>query len=185
MRIEQLKSPDAHAEGSVLVPATAPATASEASPANACADTCADTYARMRAEAAASPATHATLPMRWHPGWLLALASFFVLMVVLGGIPGEAQALSDRYGDKLLHTLAYGFMALLCERALQAPPVLRALVTVGVVALLGLLDESLQSLLPYRNASALDWCFDIGAAAIVAALLACHAQLFQVDEPDA
>ena len=128
---------------------------------------------------------NANLPLRWRSGWLLALAGFFVLMLALGSAPGEAQALSDRYGDKLLHAFAYGFMALLCHRALQAPILLRSLVVVGVIALLGLLDESLQSLLPYRNASALDWCFDIGAAAIVAALLACHAHFFQVDEPDA
>ncbi len=125
------------------------------------------------------------LPLRWHIGWLLALAGFFLLMVLLGSVPGQAQALSDRYGDKLLHTLAYGFMAILCHRSLHAPRTLHALLTVGVIALLGLLDESLQSLLPYRNASILDWCFDIGAAAIVAALLACQAHFFQVDEPDA
>lgn len=123
--------------------------------------------------------------MRWRPGWLLALASFFVLMIALGSIPGEAQSLSDRYGDKLLHTLAYGFMALLCHRALLASAFRRVLATIAVIALLGLLDESLQSLLPYRNASALDWCFDVGAAAIVAVLLALHAHYFQAARPHA
>ncbi len=125
------------------------------------------------------------LPLRWRAGWLFALVGFFLLMVILGSIPGEARALSDQYGDKLLHTLAYGFMALLCHRALQAPRMLRGLLTVGVIALLGLLDESLQSLLPYRNASVLDWCFDIGAATLMAVLLSLHIHFFQVDEPDA
>lgn len=120
-----------------------------------------------------------TPPLRWRRGWLLALAGFFVLMVALGSIPGEAQALSDRYGDKLLHALAYGFMTLLCLRALQAPPVLRLLLAIGIIALLGLFDESLQSLLPYRNASVLDWCFDVGAAAIVAVPFSLHAHFFQ------
>ena len=103
--------------------------------------------------------------------WLALLAGFFLLMVGLGSIPGEANALSDRYGDKLLHTLAYGFMAGLCFRALVATPLLRALLTVVAIALLGMIDEAIQSLLPYRNASLADWCFDIGSAAIVAALL--------------
>lgn len=120
-----------------------------------------------------------TLPLRWRPGWLFGLAGFFVMMVVLGSVPGEAQALSDRFGDKLLHSLAYGFMTLLCLRAIQAPPMLRLLLAVGIVALLGLFDESLQSLLPYRNASALDWCFDVAAAAIVAVLTILHAHFFE------
>ena len=77
----------------------------------------------------------------------------------------------DRYGDKLLHTLAYGFMAMLCFQALVAKPWLRALLTVAAIALLGMIDEAIQSLLPYRNASLADWCFDIGSAVIVAAAL--------------
>ncbi len=120
-----------------------------------------------------------TLPpvIRWRPRWLLALALFFVLMLSVGSVPGSAHALSVRYGDLLLHVSAYGVMTALCMQALQAPPVLRLLLTIGVMALLGLVDESLQSLLPYRNASALDWCFDIAAAVIVATPMAWHARL--------
>ena len=103
--------------------------------------------------------------------WLALLAGFFALMVGLGSIPGQANALSDRYGDKLLHMSAYAFMAMLCFHALVARPLLRAVLTVAAISLLGLIDESIQSLLPYRNASLADWCFDIGSAAIVAALL--------------
>ncbi len=117
--------------------------------------------------------------IEWRSGWLIALVAFFVMMMALGSIPGEAQALSDRYGDKLLHAMAYGFMTLLCLRALQASPVLRLLLAVGIIALLGLFDESLQSLLPYRNASALDWCFDVAAAGIVAVLFTLFAHFFQ------
>ncbi len=102
---------------------------------------------------------------------LALLAGFFVLMVSLGAVPGEANALSDRFGDKLLHALAYGLMAALCFRALVAKPLPRAFMTVAAIALLGLVDESIQSLLPYRNASLADWCFDIASAAIVAAML--------------
>jgi VanZ family protein len=123
--------------------------------------------------------------LRCRPVWLLALSCFFVLMLALGSVPGEAQSLSDHYGDKLLHTLAYGFMALLCYTALEMQALPRILITIAVIALLGLLDESLQSLLPYRNASALDWCFDIGAATVVAVLLALHAHFLRTDQPDA
>ncbi len=123
--------------------------------------------------------------MAWRWRWLLILGTFFLLMLTIGAVPGEADALSSRYGDKLLHALAYGFMALLCHQAIQAEPWLRGLLTVGLIALLGLADESLQSLLPYRNASAIDWCFDIAAAMIVAVLLALTARFVQPAETHA
>jgi VanZ family protein len=109
--------------------------------------------------------------MKLRARWLALLAVFFVLMVGVGSLPGEANALSDRLGDKLLHLLAYGLMTALCFRALIAKPIARALLSVLVIALLGSIDECLQSLLPYRNASMADWCFDIGAASVVAVLL--------------
>jgi VanZ family protein len=99
------------------------------------------------------------------------LAGFFLLMVGLGSVPDEANTLSDRFGDKWLHTLAYGFMSVLCFYALVAKPMMRMLLTVTTIALLGSIDEFIQSFLPYRNASLADWCFDIGSAAIVAATL--------------
>ena len=59
----------------------------------------------------------------------------------------------------------------------------RHLWVVGIIALLGLFDESLQSLLPYRNASALDWCFDVAAAAIVSVLFTLRTHFFQDRRP--
>ena len=103
--------------------------------------------------------------------WLALLAGFFLLMVSVGSIPGQAIALSQRLSDKLLHALAYGFMAGVCFRALVASPAWRALATIGAIGLLGMIDEFLQSLLPYRNASLTDWCFDIGSAITVTVLL--------------
>ncbi len=109
-------------------------------------------------------------------GYLAALLLCFFLMVGLGSVPGEANALSDRYGDKLLHVLAYGAMAVLCFQVPRASPEARAAVTIGMISLLGLADEALQSLLPYRNASLQDWWFDIGTAAVVAFLLMLYAR---------
>lgn len=109
--------------------------------------------------------------MALRPRRIALLAAFFLLMVGFGSIPGEADALSERYGDKLLHAMAYGFMTALCFYALQGSLAARALATVFVIALLGVADEAIQSLLPYRNASLADWCFDIGAALLVVSLL--------------
>ena len=107
----------------------------------------------------------------FHPGWLSAAVLFFSLMVILGSVPGEAHALSARFGDKLLHLLAYGLLAALCFRAISAKKIFRIAGTVILIAAFGLLDEFVQSFLPYRNASLADWCFDIGAALLVVSLL--------------
>lgn len=109
------------------------------------------------------------MPIRMR--WAAVLAGFFLLMVTLGSIPGEANALSDRFGDKRLHLLAYGLMTLLCHQALAMKPLPRALLSLAAIALLGSVDEAIQSLLPYRNASIADWCFDIGSAVVVTATL--------------
>jgi len=105
--------------------------------------------------------------MQLRPLWICLLLAFFIIMLALGAIPGNADALSDRFGDKPLHLLAYGFMAALCLQSLQGRRLAQSLLSVLIIALLGLIDELVQSLLPYRNASLLDWCFDIAAAITV------------------
>ena len=105
--------------------------------------------------------------MQLRPLWICLLLAFFIIMLALGAIPGNADALSDRFGDKPLHVLAYGFMAALCLQSLQGRRLTQSLLSVLIIALLGLIDELVQSLLPYRNASLLDWCFDIAAAITV------------------
>ena len=105
-------------------------------------------------------------------GWLIAAIIFFSLLLILGSIPGQAHILSGQVGDKLLHILAYGLLALLCYQSFAAKKNRRIIFTLLMIAVLGLLDEALQSLLPYRNASLLDWCFDMAAALNVVTLLA-------------
>lgn len=109
--------------------------------------------------------------MAWRPRLLALLLLFFAFMVGIGALPGEADALSARFGDKLLHVLAYGLMSAICFHIPRAGAGARTGFTLGMIALLGLADEAIQSLLPYRNASLADWWFDIGSAAIVASVL--------------
>ena len=104
------------------------------------------------------------MQVRWR--WLGALLLLFLLMLMLGAIPGEANALSQQFGDKTLHLAAYTVLGLLCYRSWVARWRQRAALTVWVIALLGLIDESIQATLPYRSASLLDWCFDLLAALI-------------------
>ncbi len=105
--------------------------------------------------------------MQLRPVWMCLLLAFFISMLAAGAIPGSANALSDRFGDKLLHLLAYGFMAALCFQSLRGRRLIQSITSLLIIALLGLIDELVQSLLPYRNASLIDWCFDIAAAIAV------------------
>ena len=108
--------------------------------------------------------------LRLDTRYLSALLAVFIAMVSIGAIPGEASALSARFGDKLLHSLAFGFMAALAHQSLRGRRMHRMIGSMLIIAMLGLIDESIQYFLPYRNASLLDWCFDIGAAFIVTSL---------------
>lgn len=104
--------------------------------------------------------------------WFVAASAFFILLVALGAIPGAADAVSERYGDKLLHTLAYSVMSVLYFHAYHGSKLARSTATVATIALLGALDETVQSFLPYRNASLTDWCFDVASALLIVLLLA-------------
>ena len=112
-----------------------------------------------------------TSRLKLHAHWFCAASGFFILLVALGSLPGTADTLSQRYGDKLLHTLAYSVMAALYYFSFKGRKLVRSIATVTTIALLGALDEAAQSFLPYRNSSLSDWCFDIAAAFIVVTLL--------------
>jgi VanZ family protein len=95
------------------------------------------------------------------------LILFFVLMVGIGSIPGKASSLSAHFGDKPLHFFAYAFMAFLGFQSINSRRLIRILFSLSLIASLGLIDESIQALLPYREASLADWVFDIAAAIVV------------------
>lgn len=98
-------------------------------------------------------------------------AAFFVLMLLIGAIPGEAAALSDAVGDKLLHLCAYSFLTCVLFGGLSGNSAGRAFRTMMMIGLLASLDEGIQSLMPYRNANLTDWMFDILAAGVTLAVL--------------
>ena len=101
----------------------------------------------------------------------LAAFAFFALMVAIGAIPGEAKALSAMVDDKLLHFAAYSCLAGMIYFSLAGGPANRALRTLLAIALLGGLDETIQSFMPYRSADLADWAFDMLAALFVVLLL--------------
>ena len=106
-----------------------------------------------------------TIRFRPLPFYLLLL--FFVIMISAGSVPGQATHLSAHVHDKLLHFLAYGLMSILSFQSIIGSRIARILFSLLLIASLGLIDESIQYFLPYRNASLTDWCFDIAAAVVV------------------
>ena len=98
---------------------------------------------------------------------LCLLLLFFVIMISVGSVPGQANHLSAHAGDKLLHLMAYSLMTFLSFQSITASRIARVIVSLLLIASLGLIDEGIQYFLPYRNASLADWCFDIAAAVVV------------------
>ncbi|WP_183012917.1 VanZ family protein [Achromobacter sp. UMC46] len=86
---------------------------------------------------------------------------FFAVLVVVGNLPGLAADMSDAFGDKRLHLVAYSFLTALIYLSVNRRP---ALVAMLAATALGALDESIQSFFPYRQAELLDLLADILAA---------------------
>lgn len=113
---------------------------------------------------------------------LSAAIIFFILMVILGAIPGEAHALSEAVHDKLLHFLAYSVLSVLIYASFTGQPAARAFRTLIIIASLGALDEAIQSLMPYRDANWMDWKADMLASLSSVTLLAfLHVLYSQLD----
>ncbi len=92
-------------------------------------------------------------------------------MISVGLIPGKANALSTHVNDKLLHFSTYAVMTVLAFFSINAPTSSRIMVSLALIGILGLIDETIQYFLPYRNASIADSCFDVVAAVVVTCLL--------------
>ena len=105
--------------------------------------------------------------IKFRPLPLCLLFLFFVVMIIVGSVPGQANHLSAHVHDKLLHFLAYGLMSILSFQSITGSRIARTLVSLLLIASLGLIDESIQYFLPYRNASLADWCCDIATAIAV------------------
>lgn len=99
---------------------------------------------------------------------LAAAIAFFLTMLVVGSIPGKAQALNREYGDKLMHLCAYACLAGTIFLAFSRH---RAVITLASVAILGSLDEIIQGFFPYRSSNLADLLADLMAALAAIAVL--------------
>ena len=102
----------------------------------------------------------------------LSAIALFSLIVVLGSIPGARDEIGQLATGVVLHSLAYAVLAALTFTALSGALPRRAVFTVLSIAVMGAMDEGVQSLFPYRHAAVEDWLVDVTAGAVTSAWLA-------------
>lgn len=96
----------------------------------------------------------------------------FLGIVIAGSIPGARASVGNYAPAYLLHGTTYAGLAALWFLASTGTPWLRALLAILVIALMGAIDEGVQTMVPYRSGDVRDWLVDVMAAAATASLLA-------------
>ena len=107
--------------------------------------------------------------IRWT--YLIAAISLFILMLALGSYPGNAQALTEKINDKILHFLAYSLLTALIYLSLNSTKREKFFITLCIMFTLSLTDEYIQSMLSFRTASLLDLSVDLLAAGLMTSCL--------------
>ena len=95
----------------------------------------------------------------------------FLLIVVIGSLPGARHDIAQFASGLVLHSAAYAVLGLLIFVGSQGDRSRRALKAVLTVAAMGAADEAVQSFFPYRTAAVSDWLVDVAAGGIVSAVL--------------
>lgn len=95
----------------------------------------------------------------------------YLLILILGSIPGARQDIGEVASGLILHSCAYAGLTFLLFTGGQGSVVARAAKAVLTIALMGALDEYIQSFFPYRHGSVSDWVVDCSAALLAAAFM--------------
>lgn len=95
----------------------------------------------------------------------------YLLILVLGSIPGARSDIGTVAPGLMLHSLAYGGLTFLLYTGVDGSAARRALKAILTIALMGALDELVQSLFPYRQATLMDWLVDCNAALLTSGLM--------------
>ena len=95
----------------------------------------------------------------------------YLAVVFMGSIPGARASIGNYASGLVLHSLAYAVLTVLLFTGSNGSATQRAVKSILTVAVLGALDEFIQSFFPYRRASVIDWAVDCNAAIIVSLLL--------------
>ncbi len=95
----------------------------------------------------------------------------FAAIIVMGSIPGARVEIAEFGSGILLHSVAYSSLTFLLytgSRGLRSQRAVRAALT---ATLMGVMDEFVQSFLPYRTGSLGDLLVDFCASLVTASVL--------------
>lgn len=95
----------------------------------------------------------------------------YVLILVIGSIPGARHEIGAFAPGELLHSLAYSGLTILLFLGKGIGLAGRTINAVLIATAMGAGDEFVQSFLPYRGASMLDWLVDVTASLTTAAAM--------------
>ena len=97
--------------------------------------------------------------------------AMFLSIIVTGSIPGARAGVGHYASGLVLHSLAYATLALLWFTASRGSAASRSLAAVLAVAVMGAIDELVQSMFPVRGADIGDWLVDCSSAILTCAVL--------------
>mgnify|MGYP000674522491 CR=1 FL=1 len=95
----------------------------------------------------------------------------FLLIVVLGSLPGAREDIGQFASGGVLHSVAYAILGALTFMGGKGSESRRAVWAVLKVAAMGAVDECVQGFFPYRTAAVSDWLVDVTAAVLISAAL--------------
>ena len=95
----------------------------------------------------------------------------YLLILLVGSIPGARQEIGEYAPGGVLHALAYAGLTVLLFIGRGKTPGERALGAVLIVTAMGAGDEIVQSFLPYRGAALFDWGIDVAASLAAASMM--------------
>ncbi|HEY0974943.1 MAG TPA: VanZ family protein [Solimonas sp.] len=108
----------------------------------------------------------------WRRALVPLAVTIYAVMIALGSLWVRLPDPLRDTNDKILHVLAYGGLSVLLFLGLRLPVLRRSLVIVSAIAVMGAIDEYIQSFFPHRHSDVMDWCADVGAAIAVCATFA-------------
>lgn len=97
--------------------------------------------------------------------------TLFILNCIIGSIPGARAEAAEYASGVVLHSCGYSVLAFLLFTGCQGVPAQRALKAVFGIAVMGAIDEYVQTFFPYRHGTVTDWLVDMAAAIIAATLM--------------
>ena len=97
--------------------------------------------------------------------------ALFALIVIIGSIPGARADAAEVASGVVLHSCAYAVLTFLVFTGSNGTPAQRAMKAVLTIAAMGIVDELVQSFLPYRHGAVGDWLVDCTSAIVTSTLL--------------